>query len=101
MLIASVPLLPLLAAPLALAGRVRSRRGGIVVGLLILIVYYEALNFGDAMAKRELLSPVLGLWLPFALLLAGTCDLLRRALQRRRSAPLGAGASRLEAGAAG
>ena len=38
-LIASVPLLPLLAAPLAIVGPVRSRRGGIVVGLLILIVY--------------------------------------------------------------
>src|SRR5690606_33176675 len=40
-LIASVPLLPLLAAPLALAGPVRSRRGGIAVGLLILVVYYQ------------------------------------------------------------
>jgi lipopolysaccharide export system permease protein len=100
-LIASVPLLPLLAAPLALAGPMRSRRGGIVIGLLILIVYYEALNFGDAMAKRELLSPVLGLWLPFALLLAGTSHLLRRALQGRRPVRLGARASRLEAGAAG
>ena len=56
-LIASVLLLPLLAAPLAIAGPVRSRRGGIVVGLLILIVYYETLNFGDTMAKRELLAP--------------------------------------------
>jgi len=83
-LIASVPLLPLLAAPLALAGPIRSRRGGIVVGLLILVVYYEALNFGDAMAKRDLLPPELGLWLPFAVLLAGTAYLLLRALRGRR-----------------
>jgi lipopolysaccharide export LptBFGC system permease protein LptF len=79
-----MPLLSLLAAPLALAGPVRSRRGGIVIGLLILIVYYEALNFGDALAKRDLLAPAIGLWLPFALLLVGTCHLLRRALRRRR-----------------
>jgi lipopolysaccharide export system permease protein len=85
-LIASVPLLPLLAAPLALAGPVRSRRGGIVVGLLALIVYYEALNFGDAMAKRDLLPPELGLWLPFAVLLAGTAYLLLRALRGGRPA---------------
>ena len=97
--IASVPLLALLAAPLALAGSRRSRRGGIVVGLLILIVYYEALNFGGAMAKRELLAPALGAWLPFALLLAGTWHLLRRALRGRRPARLGR-ASPLEAGAA-
>jgi lipopolysaccharide export system permease protein len=80
-LIASVLLLPLLAAPLAIAGPVRSRRGGIVLGLLILIVYYETLNFGDAMAKRDLVSPELGLWLPFALLLGGTCWLLLRTLR--------------------
>jgi lipopolysaccharide export system permease protein len=43
-LIATVPLLPLLAAPLALAGGPRSQRSGIVVGLLILVVYYEALR---------------------------------------------------------
>jgi lipopolysaccharide export system permease protein len=83
-LILSVPLLPLLAAPLALAGRMRSRRGGIAIGLLILIVYYEALNFGDAMAKRDLLPPQIGLWLPFALLLAGTAYLLLRALRGGR-----------------
>ena len=61
----------------------------------------RALNFGDAMAKRELLSPALGLWLPFALLLAGTWHVLRRALQGRRPVTLGRGAARLEAGAAG
>jgi lipopolysaccharide export system permease protein len=83
-LILSVPLLPVLAAPLALAGPVRSRRGGIVVGLLILIVYYEALNFGDAMAKRDLLAPAFGLWLPFGLLLIGACYLLLRALRGNR-----------------
>jgi lipopolysaccharide export system permease protein len=83
-LILSVPLLSLLAAPLALAGPVRSRRGGIVVGLLILIVYYEALNFGDAMAKRDLLAPEFGLWLPFALFLTGTGYLLLRALRGQR-----------------
>jgi lipopolysaccharide export system permease protein len=80
-LILSVPLLPLLAAPLALAGRVRTRRGGVAMGLLILIVYYEALNFGDAMAKRDLLAPELGLWLPFVLLLGLTVYLLLRALR--------------------
>ena len=65
MLIATVPLLPLLAAPLALAGGPRHQRSGIVIGLLVLVVYYEALSFGEALAKRELLAPWLGLWLPF------------------------------------
>ena len=51
-----------------------------MIGLLILIVYYEALNFGDAMAKRDLIAPGLSLWLPFALFLTGSCYLLLRAL---------------------
>lgn len=82
-LIASVPLLPLLAAPLALAGQIRRRRTGVVVGLLILIVYHETLNFGEAMAKRDLLAPMFGLWLPFALLTIGTVYLFGRALLGR------------------
>jgi lipopolysaccharide export system permease protein len=83
-MILSVPLLPLLAAPLGLSGPLRGRRGGIVIGLVVLIVYYEALNFGDAMAKRDLLVPQLGLWLPFAALLLGTGHLLLRALRGGR-----------------
>lgn len=83
-LILSIPLLPLLAAPLALAGPVRSRRGGVVIGLMILVVYYETLHFGDALAKRDLLAPAFGLWLPFALFLTGTAYLLLRALRGHR-----------------
>ena len=72
-----------------------------MVGLLILIVYYEGLNFGGAMAKRELLLPEIGLWLPFALLLAGTWYLLHRAFRGRRRRPARLGrAAPLEAGAA-
>jgi lipopolysaccharide export system permease protein len=79
-LIATVPLLPLLAAPLALAGGQRGRRSGIVVGLLILVVYYEALSFGEALAKRELLAPWIGLWLPFVALACGSGWLFLRTL---------------------
>ena len=86
-LIATMPLLPLLAAPLALAGGPRRQRGGVVIGLLILVVYYEALSFGEQLAKRELLTPWLGLWLPFALLAAGSVWLFLRAAARRPAAP--------------
>ena len=88
MLIASVPVLPLLAAPLALLGGPRRQRSGIAIGLLILIVYYEALNFGEALAKRELLAAGIGLWLPFLALAAGAGWLFLRSL--RGAAPSGA-----------
>jgi lipopolysaccharide export system permease protein len=83
-LIATVPLLPLLAAPLALAGGQRNQRSGIVIGLLVLVVYYEALSFGEALAKRELLAPWIGLWLPFLALAGGTGWLFLRTLTGAR-----------------
>jgi lipopolysaccharide export system permease protein len=83
-LIATMPLLPVLAAPLALAGGPRRQRGGVVLGLLILVVYYEALSFGEQLAKRELLSPWLGLWLPFAALAAGSLWLFLHRLRGGR-----------------
>jgi lipopolysaccharide export LptBFGC system permease protein LptF len=70
--IATVPLLPVLAALLVLTRTQRNPRGSIVIGLLILVVYYEALSFGEALAKRELVAPGLGLWLPFLVLAFST-----------------------------
>jgi lipopolysaccharide export LptBFGC system permease protein LptF len=86
-LIATVPLLPLLAAPLALAGGQRNQRSGIVIGLLVLVLYYEALSFGEALAKRELLAPWIGLWLPFLALAGGTGWLFLRTLTGARPSP--------------
>jgi lipopolysaccharide export system permease protein len=83
-LIATMPFLPLLAAPLALAGGPRRQRGGVVVGLLILVVYYEALSFGEQLAKRELLTPWIGVWVPFALLAAGSLWLFLHRLRGGR-----------------
>jgi lipopolysaccharide export system permease protein len=92
-LILTMPFLPLLAAPLALGGAPRRQRGGVVLGLLILVVYYEALSFGGQLAKRELLTPWLGLWLPFGLLAAGSFWLFLHRLggvRRPRSRAAGA-----------
>jgi lipopolysaccharide export system permease protein len=83
-LIASVPILPLLAAPLALIGGPRGQRSSLAIGLLILVVYYQALNFGEALAKRELLAPWIGLWLPFLALVVGAGWLLLRGLPGAR-----------------
>jgi lipopolysaccharide export system permease protein len=83
-LIASVPILPLLAAPLALIGGPRSQRSGLAIGLLILVMYYQALNFGEALAKRDLMAAGIGLWLPFVALAAGAGWLFLRHLLRGR-----------------
>jgi len=79
-IIASVPLLPPLAAALALIGGPRSeRRAALFVGLAVLIVYYETLSFGDALVKDGMLSPLVALWLPFLGLAGGTFCLYARA----------------------
>ena len=68
MLIASVPLCRCWRRRWRSPGRSAVAAAASLVGLLILIVYYQALNFGDALAKRDLLAPQFGLWLPFVLL---------------------------------
>jgi lipopolysaccharide export system permease protein len=79
-IIASVPLLPLLAASLALVGGPRSeRRSALFIGLAILIVYYETLSFGEALVKDSMLPPAIALWLPFLCLAGGTACLYARA----------------------
>ncbi|HEX5078471.1 MAG TPA: LPS export ABC transporter permease LptF [Geminicoccaceae bacterium] len=79
-IIATVPLLPLLAASLAIVGRPRSeRRSALFIGLAILIVYYETLSFGESLVKNGMLSPAVALWVPFAVLAVGTAVLYARA----------------------
>lgn len=64
----SVLLLPFLAVPFALGARRMRQSYGIAAGLLILVIYNEVLNVGKAWASAELVSPLVGLWLPFAVL---------------------------------
>jgi len=83
-IIASVPLLPLLAASLALVGGPRSeRRAALFIGLAILIVYYETLSFGEALVKDGMLPSAVALWLPFLGLAIGTACLYARAFLGR------------------
>lgn len=61
----SMPLLPLVALPLAIARRRARRSYGLVVGLVLLLAYNQVLHFGESLADDGKLSPWLGLWLPF------------------------------------
>jgi len=81
-IIATIPVLPLLAAPLAIGGVRSNRSGGIALGLLVLIAYHELLAQGDAAASRELLAPWIGLWVPFAIFSIGSAYLCFRSAYR-------------------
>ncbi len=64
--ILSLPLLPLMAIPLAI-GRVRGQRSyGLVLGLAMLIAFYQLLQMGEALADNDKIPTWLGLWVPFA-----------------------------------
>lgn len=64
----SVLLLPFLAVPFALGGRRAAQSMGIAMGLVILVAYNQALTIGKSLASVERVSPLLGQWLPLALM---------------------------------
>lgn len=64
----SVLLLPFLAVPFALGPRRARQSYGVAVGLLVLVLYNQVLNIGEAWASVGFVSPLLGQWLPFAVL---------------------------------
>jgi lipopolysaccharide export system permease protein len=80
--IASLPILPFLAIPLAL-GRIRGGRSyGLVIGLAALIGYHQLLSFGEALVDDGQISAWLGLWLPTGLFAALSLTLFARAATR-------------------
>ena len=76
-LILSVPVLALLAIPLALVGSGRTGRAyGMGLGIVILILYEKILGFGEAFAALGSLSTWTGLWTPLSILTLLTVILL-------------------------
>lgn len=77
--ILTVPLLPFLAIPLAQGRRRSDRAYGIVIGVVILVVYSQVLDFGKNIAETGAISPLLGIWLPWGILAAMAAVLFGRA----------------------
>src|SRR5919108_1044101 len=61
----TVLFLPLLAIPMGLTSRRQPTSVRIVAGIAILIIYYQALQFGKDMAENGRLSSFVALWVPF------------------------------------
>jgi lipopolysaccharide export system permease protein len=80
--ILSLPVLPLMAVPLAL-GRVRGQRSyGLFVGLAVLIAFHQVLQMGEALADNGKVPAWLALWVPFAVFALGSAILFARAATR-------------------
>lgn len=88
--ILSVLFLPFLAMTLGLGGIRGGRAYGIALGLVILVLYEQLLQFGHSMVQLGRISPWLALWVPFALFAAGSLVLFVRAsFHVTRGAPQG------------
>ncbi|HVZ02153.1 MAG TPA: LPS export ABC transporter permease LptF [Dongiaceae bacterium] len=60
----SILFLPFLAFPIGISSRRTSKSMRMIVGILFLIVYYEVIQFGQAMVQREIVGPFPALWVP-------------------------------------
>ncbi|MEG3640309.1 LPS export ABC transporter permease LptF [Magnetococcus sp. PR-3] len=70
---AATALLGFLAIPLAMQQNQRSGRGfGFIVAIVVLIIQFVLLTFGEALAKREVVTPAIGIWTPNLALLMFT-----------------------------
>lgn len=80
--IAILPVLPLMAIPLAI-GRVRSQRSyGLVIGLAALIAFYQIIQVGESLADNNKLPSWLALWVPFAVFALASALLFIRSATR-------------------
>jgi lipopolysaccharide export system permease protein len=80
--ILALPVLPLMAIPLAI-GRVRGQRSyGLVIGLAVLIAFHQAIQLGEAVVDDNKAPVWLGLWLPYAIFALGSVALFMRTALR-------------------
>jgi lipopolysaccharide export system permease protein len=84
----SLALLPLLAVPFGLAGKRARRQTGIVLGIVILVVYYHALQLAQSFGTTGRMDPRPALWVLFTLFTLGCIHSFRRAARRSADSPL-------------
>lgn len=83
----TVLFLPLLAIPMGLTSRRQPTSVRIVVGIAILIIYYQALNFGKDMADNSRASVFAAIWVPFLVFSLGSSYLFYVANSRLNQDP--------------
>ena len=94
--ILSVLFLPFLAMPLGLGGNRTGRAMGVGVGLVILVLYQQLLQFARAMTGLGLLPFWLAFWLPFLVFALGSLALFLRTSRGVGTDPLGAASGHMD-----
>ena len=85
---AAVPLLPLLALPLALATKRGRRTPGMITGAVILVTFHHAITLAKGFGAQGLLDPALAMGLLFAALAALSVWLFMSSRRRPGETPL-------------
>ncbi len=62
----SLPILPLVAVPLAMAAKRRRRTSGMIIAALLLLAYHHILQLGESLADIGRIPAIPALWVPFA-----------------------------------
>ena len=62
----TILVLPFLAIPFGVATRRGGQAIGLAIAVIVLVAYHHLLQFGHSLAAAGAVSPLIGLWLPFA-----------------------------------
>jgi lipopolysaccharide export system permease protein len=84
----SLALMPVLAVPLGLATKRARRQYGLVVGVVMLVLYYHAIQLAESLGGATLADPRPAIWGTFLLFAALCVALFRRAERRSSENPL-------------
>lgn len=78
----SLPFLPLLGVPLAMAAKRRHRTPGLIISGALLLGFHHMLQLGESLGDTGLMPPIIAVWLPFGLLAAISVALFRSSRER-------------------
>jgi lipopolysaccharide export system permease protein len=84
----SLPILPLVAVPLAMAAKRRRRTSGMIIAALLLLAYHHILQLGESLADIGRLPAIPALWVPFALFTIFGIWLFRNSRERPGDNPM-------------
>lgn len=84
----SLPILPLIAVPLAMAAKRRRRTSGMIIAALLLLAYHHILQLGESLADIGRLPAVPALWVPFGLFTLFGIWLFRNSRERPGDNPM-------------
>lgn len=84
----SLALMPVLAVPLGLATKRARRQYGLVVGVVMLVLYYHAIQLAESLGGANLADPRPAIWGVFLVFAALCVQLFRRAERRSSENPL-------------